>query len=1263
MSGQQPSSTLGALQEHFKQQQHQQQPVHRAAAQREIQEAHKRQHVYPTGPTINSTSFTHSPGPSQVTEDLNTIPIPDWRYYSRPIASNGAIQLSQHSFQPQSAPHPSYGVSPHNAPLPQPPSYPPPQAVHHAGYNQHNGYPLDQSARYARLYVPTGAGGSDVSTQQSPRVILPRPPPIGQGQLDSSASSWNVQNTPDVQRNTEYQHDMPRSNDNQLGSGIGQAPQSQQPLYTSLQFTPGTPGHHRQHIAIGNTPAESQVITNRDVDSRPVLPSAPEAFDNVDKVNAATVSENDTTLPDPGTDALLERQVALRDGSGSENDSHRKPQRHNSRRSRGRRGGGLSRGGKRGPRPAAEPTGDVKMRINTAVNAYTEGRFEEAIDWVKDAIRINAEIHRAWTLLAACLEETGELKESFLARVFACHLQPKVVEDWISCAELGLELQSQLPDEAEEILDQVSVCYSMALRADAHNRPARHTRAAILMEKGQIRTAARDYMYLLDRCEYDIHAIRPYAEISIALASTGTRDLDKPNRAVSYYRRAISHFQKNGMDEDFAFEWQDVNMFVGLLLQAGKPKEALYELKCLARWLLGRADEDFWDDWQDDDREWDVGDARRKHVEDYQEGNFSPSSYGSGLQVELRAKLVVCRLKLGDLDEAEVHLRHIEPDTSHGQDLLSDDPFIFADVAMALYASDLRSSALRFFEPLLQIPDVLGPPTLLAAGRCYLEMGKKRQAEECFTSAIDMEEENSEASIDARYELAKMYEGAREDREAYILVNEAIKLQQAYDEALDGYDEDSDREYQFGPKPAKKLPGRAPRAPRPIRPKPSKSNTVRREPRRPRPKYFAEIEELEREGRQKANNLSGMWEIVRAARSASQEAGQAASGPSDSFMAAAKELIDDFRSYKAFYSWEKYLANLGINEGETELKISRNPMLLEMKERLSHNLDPHESVQASSWRAAVSYRGVPFGEWLELFLEYAISLAHLDRFQEAYKICESARDAEVFAKSKEDMFLVHTTWAACALRARDEETCVAAARYIMRDRQFETDPFRIFSALCRLCPSPASWYASGPVQKYMMRQIKLMDHALRSGEGEAMEEDEPNTGGVVKTYPSKELDVTLLVLYGHILFVSNSFTYALNYFLRAYSIDPTNQMILLSIGQCYIHYALKRQSENRQYLLVQGFVFLHRYYDLKVASEDPIERQEAHYNMARSYHAVGIPHFAADFYQRTLRDGKELNIDGDDDLSHEAAYNLQQICYASGDMEAVKKLGEKYLTV
>lgn len=114
--------------------------------------------------------------------------------------------------------------------------------------------------------------------------------------------------------------------------------------------------------------------------------------------------------------------------------------------------------------------------------------------------------------------------------------------------------------------------------------------------------------------------------------------------------------------------------------------------------------------------------------------------------------------------------------------------------------------------------------------------------------------------------------------------------------------------------------------------------------------------------------------------------------------------------------------------------------------------------------------------------------------------------------------------AACALRARDEEKCVEVARYIMAKNQFSTDGYRVYAAICRLCSSTSGWYADSRVQKFTLRQIKMMDAALLpSGKKDKTLEDVD-----VKTYPGKELDATLLMMYGHILFVSNSFTYALS---------------------------------------------------------------------------------------------------------------------------------------
>lgn len=371
-------------------------------------------------------------------------------------------------------------------------------------------------------------------------------------------------------------------------------------------------------------------------------------------------------LIDSTTDALLERQLDLQEGSeeSEAENRQRKSYRYNSENGdeprRGRRGrkrgrGGRTRGAKRGPRKAAEPTGDVKLRISMASNSYVNKRLDEAIKYVEEAIRINAETYRAWTLLATFLEEKGDLKGSFTARVFSCHLQPKNVEGWINCADLGIALRDELPDDAAHFLEQASICYSAALRADISNQRARHSRAAIAFERGQIRTAAKDYLYLLEHGgEYDVHALRSYAEMTIILASTRKRSFYKPESAIGWYRRAFDHFRANSIDQSHPIKWQDINIFVGLLAYIEHTKDALFQLKLLARWLLGRSTESLWDDWQDDDREWDIDDERRTEYQDFEPRRYPKSSYGSGLPLDLRTKLAVYRLKMGDLDEAQV---------------------------------------------------------------------------------------------------------------------------------------------------------------------------------------------------------------------------------------------------------------------------------------------------------------------------------------------------------------------------------------------------------------------------------------------------------------------------------------------------------------------------------------------------------------------------------------------------------------------------------
>lgn len=114
----------------------------------------------------------------------------------------------------------------------------------------------------------------------------------------------------------------------------------------------------------------------------------------------------------------------------------------------------------------------------------------------------------------------------------------------------------------------------------------------------------------------------------------------------------------------------------------------------------------------------------------------------------------------------------------------------------------------------------------------------------------------------------------------------------------------------------------------------------------------------------------------------------------------------------------------------------------------------------------------------------------------------------------------------------DDEVCVAMGRFFTKVYQLDSDAYRMFAALCRLCQSPASWYNSGPVQKFILRQIRVIDatqmRATMPDSAVTAPPDLSSTQG-----ETRNLDVCLLMLYGHILFTSTSYTFALSEFPHA----------------------------------------------------------------------------------------------------------------------------------
>lgn len=259
-----------------------------------------------------------------------------------------------------------------------------------------------------------------------------------------------------------------------------------------------------------------------------------------------------------------------------------------------------------------------------------------------------------------------------------------------------------------------------------------------------------------------------------------------------------------------------------------------------------------------------------------------------------------------------------------------------------------------------------------------------------------------------------------------------------------------------------------------------------------------------------------------------------------------------------------------------------------------------------------------------------------------------------------------------------------------------------------------SLFHSSPNMKFVLRQIKAMDYTLPENstqvrQGKAMRESiyqeraslttRDETGEAI---PAEEMDVALLVLYGHILYSGNSFFPALNYFFRAYALDDQNPAVLLSIALCYIHHSLKRQSENRHYLIMQGLSFMHEYRRVREKEGSLLqERQEMEFNFACVWHTLGLAHLAVEGYQRALKLGEQIqneyylhritdigvgvgaDSDGQDDadtvmqdagqstqtwafledFSREAAVALQNIYALSGDFRSARDITAKWLVI
>ena len=323
-------------------------------------------------------------------------------------------------------------------------------------------------------------------------------------------------------------------------------------------------------------------------------------------------------------------------------------QRSNARGRGGRRVARGAPGVKRGPRKPLEPNPEFKALHSQATMAFIAYKYDEAEHLALQAINQNPEMFAAHSLLSEIQLARGDTDKATAALFNGAHTRPGDSEVWLRVAELMMERDAE---EKISLIPDAIYCLTRVLNIQPKNVDVRYQRASLNRKLGYLGRAANEYEQMLKYLPHDTRVLRLLAGVYV--------DLGDVDRALQRYEESIVHYQLLQPVHVTRFSWSDVNVYAELHGFDEQYETGIYRLKSLSRWLLGRGQDSIWEAFSIDDREWDLKDEpRRVQVEGFEPNLYESSTYGEGLPLELRIKLGVYRLKIGDTSEARASGPH-----------------------------------------------------------------------------------------------------------------------------------------------------------------------------------------------------------------------------------------------------------------------------------------------------------------------------------------------------------------------------------------------------------------------------------------------------------------------------------------------------------------------------------------------------------------------------------------------------------------------------
>lgn len=893
------------------------------------------------------------------------------------------------------------------------------------------------------------------------------------------------------------------------------------------------------------------------------------------------------------------------------------------------------RGRKKGQRLGVELSHQVKAMIGEAATAYINRDLDKAMEICQEVIRIEPAAHSAWNTLALVHEDRENFDTALKLRIMAAHLQGD--------AELWRELGRGSREAGQ--MQQALYCFRKAVSLDPRDVDAIWDRSVMLRETGQLRAAMAGFLSILKVAPYHMGVLLQLGPIFSLLSEF--------HRGISLYKESLEYYQETMPDGPVGGEDVDCLMLLVTLADfcntIGEYEQAIRGIRDGARWMQGRASQRYWSTAADD-REYDIQGYVRPAGPDDSTGR--PQGFFP-LDPNLRHRLALARLGLGDFDEGQMH----------GNIVLQNDAreysSLFTELGGAYYDKGLYAAALRVHEELASYEETSNIGILMRISSCHRFLGDFDKSVEVLKYVLEVNPDN----IEAKMRLAEVYEILDQPRQALALVNEVIAWRKTQEKEKAAANEE-----ELGS--SADLSG-------------------------------ALFEEKKRSAKSKSSIPLGTIHVFELARQNVVDESFAKLAKLDpegadlaEWMKEAVGLIDIFRETRELFSGNRFARFQGsINERRLRRMAKANDASAaasDMASRLQIDINlPKDKNYVDEFRRH------SFDEWLTLFMQYAFYTTQEGMYEAADELLRHILYSNAYATFAYQTS-IRLALLACATVHRDYPAILEHSRRLIFTHQFNNDPLRLYLACMGGGIHSIDTFIDTKYQKALRREI---DYYKLITEGEeprwaaprnrwvfndkgGKQDDEESSDGeqdeggasnkkkskvptaVVGANPSpskatKDSPI-LLALYGQLSSCAKSYQSALFYLYQAYDLQQDDPVICLCLAIASASRAMQRQSDNRHHMIAQGLAFIQRYKEIRKGENI----EEVDYNFGRLFHQLGLLSLAAKHYERVLQHAQEIpsNDPTVPSMCKEAAYNLVLIYATTGAPGAARQITQRWLS-